>query len=324
MALHLRIGLFGVLRVFHASGGEITLGAKHQALLVLLATAGGGGRTRFFLEKTLWSRSQPEQARASLRTSLSTLRKKMGVDAGSLVVANRERIVLDLDGVDLVGTPNHGVLMDGFKLNKEPNFNDWLEVQRGEMFYENEPIKIKEVDALDVSRQMVGELAPKISVLPLISTAAKKLPVAMGTLSTMGVLLTEELVRHLQRSQVFEETSQLAPKKIDSLTMNAHENGLVTNASYHLSCVLKVEETKRSMNLTLFDVANDQILWGGYSEGNLAHAITEDAALFTALGQQISQAIIHNLDSKSLHLQTLRKRENHTLVVASISGPATA
>jgi len=132
MSVLLKISRFGVFNVIVANGESIALGAKHQALMALLSKADGGVRTRAFLENILWNSAQPEQAKASLRTALSTLRRHLGSDASQLLTANRERIVLDLDRVELIGSYENGAFMEGFELPYQELFRDWLTQERDE------------------------------------------------------------------------------------------------------------------------------------------------------------------------------------------------
>jgi len=309
----LKISLFGVLRVFSPSGDEIILGAKHQALLVLLATENGGGRTRFMLESMLWSRSQPEQARASLRTALSTLRQILGPASAGLLSANRERVLLDLDGVDFVSSPSQGTLMEGFHLVNEPKFNDWLKAIRDTYFPTNLFSKVDRGSVLETLRQPIDDLVPKISVLPLVSKVADKQAITVGT------LLTEELVRHLSRTQVFAEISCLAPKSVEPFVESAVEIGREANALYHLSGVLHSQEPRNSLKLTLLDVASGKVLWGGYSEGSAEEFIAIDTILLSSLTQQASQAIVCNEYNLRPSLRSVGDHECQKLVIASIS-----
>lgn len=309
----LKISLFGVLRVFAPDGDEIILSSKHQALLALLATQDGGSRTRFLLESTIWSRSQPEQARASLRTALSTLRRRLGPDATGLLSANRERVFLDLNSVDFVGGPSQGTLMEGFHLINEPAFNNWLEARREEYAPSNLLSEVDEVGAWDTPRQPLSTCASRMSVLPLVTQCDNKLP------KNIGVMLSEELVRHLYRSQAFAEISYLAPKTVEPFSEGAAEIGLETEVSYHLSAVLDAKVPKHSIRLTLLDISDEKVLWGGYSEGSPEELFAGDAIWLSELIQQASHAIVHNENSQKLKLQPLSSCESQKLVIASIA-----
>ena len=71
----LQINLFGacVARSAQPQGYEIK-GAKHRAMLALLATAPSGRRTRSYLQNLLWGTSCHDGGRQSLRTALSSIK----------------------------------------------------------------------------------------------------------------------------------------------------------------------------------------------------------------------------------------------------------
>jgi DNA-binding SARP family transcriptional activator/Tfp pilus assembly protein PilF len=142
--------------------GGITLGSenaevrlptkKASALLVYLAMSPRGTRSREHLASMLWGRSAEEQARASLRQTLSSLRKTLGdqaglVDAGGESISI-ERDYLEIDVVDfqtLTSSNNQleleqglalyeGEFLEGFSL-KEDGFEEWLATSR-QQFHE--------------------------------------------------------------------------------------------------------------------------------------------------------------------------------------------
>jgi len=122
----LNIRYNGRFRARISDGPELPLGAKHQALLALLCTAEDGIRTRTHLETTLWSLAQPRQAKASLRTALSTLRRYFGPAADALLSADRRQITLNMDRVQIETGGVGDVFMEGFVLPHEEAFELWL------------------------------------------------------------------------------------------------------------------------------------------------------------------------------------------------------
>jgi DNA-binding SARP family transcriptional activator/tetratricopeptide (TPR) repeat protein len=89
--------------------------------------------TRDHLVTLLWPDSSPERGRGALRRTVSTLRSALG---GRWVVADRERVRLDLDGVTLdtdrlsedaeaAVAAVRGRFLDGFWLRDAPDFDDW-------------------------------------------------------------------------------------------------------------------------------------------------------------------------------------------------------
>ncbi len=147
VALHIR--LFGGFEARLGSGEALPLkGRKTQALVAYLALAPREPRTRDELVVLLWSERGEEQARSSLRQSLSELRKALGDTDGSPLIAGRDAVSLDADAVDVDvaefehliddGTPTaleravelyRGELLDGIGVH-DPAFEDWLRDER--------------------------------------------------------------------------------------------------------------------------------------------------------------------------------------------------
>jgi len=133
---------------FHLDKGEFRAPTrKAAALLVYLGLSPRGSRSREHLADVLWGRSADEQARASLRQTLSSLRKALGeradlLEAGSDEVGiRRDRLEMDaLEFETLANSAGHadleraaglyqGAFLDGFSL-KEEGFEDWLAFTR--------------------------------------------------------------------------------------------------------------------------------------------------------------------------------------------------
>jgi TolB-like protein/Flp pilus assembly protein TadD len=149
-ALH--ISLFGGFEARLGSGEALLLkGRKTQALVAYLALAHGEQRTRDELVALLWSDRGEQQARSSLRQSLSELRKALGEADDAPLIAGRVAVALDADAVDLDvaeferliadGTPTaldraaelyRGDLLDGIGVH-DPAFQDWLRDERGRL-----------------------------------------------------------------------------------------------------------------------------------------------------------------------------------------------
>jgi DNA-binding SARP family transcriptional activator len=143
----LRIQCLGDLQMRLASGAMVSLSAKKsQALMSYLAIKPGQRVSRDKVALLLWSSTAPEQARQSLRQTLSTLRKELqslSPDAKILIEEN------DLLGVDetlveadsaafeaLVASGSEsaiieatrlyrGDFLDGFYINEE-RFDQWV------------------------------------------------------------------------------------------------------------------------------------------------------------------------------------------------------
>ncbi len=145
----LHISLVGEFEARLGSGEVLALkGRKTQALVAYLALAPGERRTRDELIALLWGDRGEQQARSSLRQSLSELRKALGDAGDSLLVAERDAVSLDADAIDVDvtefkrliddGTPTaleratelyRSDLLDGIGVH-EAAFEDWLRDER--------------------------------------------------------------------------------------------------------------------------------------------------------------------------------------------------
>ena len=120
---------------------------KAAALLVYLGLSPRGTRSREHIAGVLWGRSADEQSRASLRQTLSSLRKALDDQAslllsdGETVGIDRDRLKIDVlefealansvDQADLEAAAElcEGTFLEGFSL-KEQGFEEWLSFTR--------------------------------------------------------------------------------------------------------------------------------------------------------------------------------------------------
>ncbi|QGX99992.1 hypothetical protein EI983_17640 [Roseovarius faecimaris] len=132
----LTLRLSGQFRVTNAAGEDITPGAKKaQALLALLATSKDLQRTRSWLQDKLWSLSDGPRAAASLRQTLTAIRRDLGEHA-DVLSATRQVVSLDPASVavewDKDARPGGAEFLEGFEL-QDPEFADWLQTMRGKV-----------------------------------------------------------------------------------------------------------------------------------------------------------------------------------------------
>ena len=132
------------------AGGEVVdlLGQKDRALLAILALPAGASHSRDKLASLLWSDRGDQQARDSLKHSLTKLRRCLPAATQSSIVADRLSAKLDpaavtVDVADFErlvrdGTPAaleramalyRGELLDGIGI-RDPAFEEWLLVER--------------------------------------------------------------------------------------------------------------------------------------------------------------------------------------------------
>jgi TolB-like protein/Tfp pilus assembly protein PilF len=135
------------LRLANGELAELT-GQKDRALLAVLALPAGASHSRDKLASLLWSDRGDQQARDSLKHSLTKLRQCLPLAARSSIVADRSAVRLEPGAVTsdaaeferLAGNGSttaleqaialyRGDLLDGIAI-RDPAFEDWLLVER--------------------------------------------------------------------------------------------------------------------------------------------------------------------------------------------------
>ena len=177
----LTLRLFGE---FRASLGERRLSLptkKARALLAYLAVRPGQAYLRDKLSAVFWSGVGKEQARHSLRQSLSALRSALVVVRPQILVVHGERVALDASTVDIdvvaferlarrdtlrsleqAAALYAGDLLDGIDISEEP-FEEWLSSERG---------RLRET-AVNVLTRLVPHQVKSGSVESAIQTAVR-------------------------------------------------------------------------------------------------------------------------------------------------------
>lgn len=149
MAL-LHLDVLGDFRLRSEDGALIAISAKKsQAMLAYLGMKPSQLVSRDKMAGLLWSSTAPEQARQSLRQTLSTLRKELAqisstrilVEEGDFLALDASVVEVDAAAFDALvarGTPDsleaatrlyHGDLLDGFQIDEE-RFDQWVIAER--------------------------------------------------------------------------------------------------------------------------------------------------------------------------------------------------
>jgi DNA-binding SARP family transcriptional activator len=146
----LYLELLGDFRLRSESGALVTISAKKsQAMLAFLGVKPAQLVSRDKMASLLWSSTAPEQARQSLRQTLSTLRKELGqvsthkilVEEGDFLSLDASLIhvdVVEFEGLIATGTAEAldpatrlyaGDFLDGFQIDEE-RFDQWVIAER--------------------------------------------------------------------------------------------------------------------------------------------------------------------------------------------------
>ena len=144
----LRLFLLGTFAILAPNGANLTpKGQKAKALLALVAASERGSRSRTWLCDKLWSDRQAEQALASLRQTLTEIRRSLGIWADDLLQIGRYEIRLNPGQarVDVMCLRDEGegreaqeilarhagnvCFLEGIDV-RDPEFEEWLSAER--------------------------------------------------------------------------------------------------------------------------------------------------------------------------------------------------
>jgi TolB-like protein/DNA-binding SARP family transcriptional activator len=97
-----KLQLLGGFKALDDTGREIVIQArKSRALLAILALSPSGGVSRERLATLLWSDRGEDQARSSLRQTLTVLRKELAAVGPNVLVADDQRVELARDAIEI-------------------------------------------------------------------------------------------------------------------------------------------------------------------------------------------------------------------------------
>lgn len=145
----LKLQLLGGFKVMNEAGREIVISArKGRALLAVIAVSTSGSASREKLAALLWSDRGEDQARSSLRQTLTVLRKELGTAGANVLLADDQRVEIargnmEIDAVSIISQSKENdapalrraansyqgeFLADGEV--SDPMFEEWLAGER--------------------------------------------------------------------------------------------------------------------------------------------------------------------------------------------------
>jgi len=139
-AIRLRIKTIGSVRITRFDGADLTpRGRKARAIFALLAMATDYSRSRTWLQDKLWGEQDAQKGAASLRQSLTEIRRTLGKDA-AILIADKHSVELDRAAIEIDLhhiTPDLAEqviaenleLFEGLDIGEEA-FEAWLREQR--------------------------------------------------------------------------------------------------------------------------------------------------------------------------------------------------
>jgi TolB-like protein len=258
--------LLGPFRLIAPDGSRVDISSrKGQALIAMLASSGGGERTRSWLQSQLWGSRGQDQAQSSLRSELSSLRGLLNTDEKPLLYTDHNRIWLDL-GYLQVGTYDDtktagAEFLEGLDIPGEDGFEDWLRAERAK-------VGTKSADTIEI--RPGGSAAPAITK-PQISAEFSGLP-ALAVLPFANLTgdpeqdyvaegISEDLIDRLSRLRwlpIIARSSSFAVREADP---DPKRVGAALGARYLLEGRVRSLADGNALSASLVDCETGNTLW---------------------------------------------------------------
>ncbi len=294
-----RLEVLGPFRLVAADGKRLDVSSKKgQAMVAMLALAGGGERTRSWLQDKLWGSRQQAQAQASLRNELAALRTALNTEGRTLIHADQLRVWLDLsllhvDAREMGGRAGlSGELLEGLDIAGEEAFEDWLREERAR---------------LETLAKRLREAAPQSPVT--VSTTTSFEPAQFARLPALAVLpfanltgdpaqgifaegISEDLIDCLSRLRWLPIIARSSSFALGDATIDPKAVGDKLGARYVLEGRLRAESGGFSLATSLSDTDSGQVVWSNRLklEAGSPSALEELlAGLSSTLGAKIDQ-----------------------------------
>ncbi|MFD1797407.1 hypothetical protein ACFSC1_15595 [Paracoccus aurantiacus] len=295
--------MFGTCAVKIAGEGGVEVrGAKHRALIVLLATAPLGRRSRSFLQNTLWGDAGYDSGHQNLRRALSDLRKLLGDDFDRLFHTTSTDVELVLDHVRMVGDARRGVFLDDLNVHT-PGFDSWRES------HSSNPARILALcqDASNHTRPR-----PRITALPMTVLGGD------AVLRTLGDWVAEEICRSLSRSSLYTVISHLSARAMATRMIDIADVRKTLDVDYMITGTMRHAKGDLVMDFDFVDTRSGAILWN-------RHITSPEQSFVDDLPEKLVNVVVSAgrsiADAAVAHASDRRVGEiaDHQLLLAGVS-----
>jgi TolB-like protein len=301
----LEITLFGTcaIRVAGENPCEIR-GAKHRALISLLATAPLGRRTRTFLQNTLWGYSDYDSGHQNLRRALSDIRKIMGDHFSTFFHTTNSDIELDFENLRFLGGANEGPFL--YDLNvAQPEFTEWVKA------IQKNPEQVAALFRTTPTAQN-GRPRPRITALPLA---------VLGDDPQTRVLadwVAEEACRSLSRSNLLTVISHLSSRAMAKKMIDIADVRETLDADYLLTGTLRRQQDDYVVDFDFVDARSGDIIWNRHFVSPIS-SFTDQLQdnlvnVIQSIGRSVADAAITYVRDRELI-----EVEDHHLVISGVT-----
>lgn len=298
----LELHLFGGFHCRWSDGEVVDIrGAKHRALIAILATAANGTHTRAWVQETLWMLSGEELGRSSLRRALSDIRKIFGSSFDDVFRTNKADVQIDLNRVELVGNTTDGVFLDGINL-PEPGFRTWLDQKRNHFRGDFGSLLLANRTGI----------IPKLAVLPFLSRHQTE---SEGHLAD---LLAMEISRSLSRSRLIDVISHLSSRSLNPRCLDLVEIRKKLGFDYVVYGSTHLNGDMFRVDVDLADSSSGQIIWSEAFTGKYADLLNGQTSIIAEVAGRIGYGVL------SASVELARQRpvadiDSHALLMSAVT-----
>lgn len=263
--------LFGSFRLLDRDGRRIEIASKRgKVLIAMLATAGGGERTRSWIQSRLWGSRQLNQAQGSLRRELSNLKTVLNRGKGQLINSDHNCLWLDLSqiSIDARNADNYeaikdGEFLEGIDIAGEDEFEDWLRQQRTR-FDERKSISAPADAELDRSGKTTAiseEIASDWNDLPAIAVLPFDNHTDDPQNDFLGEGLSEDLIDRFSRLRWLPVIARSSSFAYSHNNSDPKAIGEKLGARYILGGQLRKIDGQFDLTASLSDARNNRLVW---------------------------------------------------------------
>ncbi len=299
----IKMGLIGPFLLSAQDGSRINIPSKKgQALLAMLAVSGSGERTRSWLQNQLWGTRATDQAQASLRNELSTLKAVLNYDNQSVISSDKNtvRLNLSLIQVDVRADEvrNNGEFLEGIDIADEEGFEEWLREERANL-------RTRAITQKDLVNEL--SCAP---ISPANSEKFSKLP-ALAVLPFANLTgdpaydyfsegLSEDLIDQLSRLRWLPVIARGSSFGIREADPDLRRVGNLLSARYIVEGRLRRQGNKQLLLASLGDSETGQILWSSRLEAEDLAAPDAFNTLITGLAATLGTRVDQEEQARTL------------------------
>lgn len=302
--------MFGGCTIVGVGNDIAVTGSKHRALLVLLATAPYGRRSRTFLQDTLWGTTSFEGGRQNLRRALADLKKIFGPIFGELISATNSEIALDLSRVRFSGAPQNGPFIEGLSVN-DRGFSQWVEA------FKKEPWRMAEVCGPRSSTTMTSATGA-MSFVPTIVVLPFRLVAGDRRHAVAGDWMAEEVSRSLSRSNLISVISHLSGRALSGRRLELETAQELLGIDYLVHGSMRQMGETLCFDADFIDARSGRIAWTHHFEASVRHVLHETTPFIEDLVRRIGRAIASDA-LRHVKSRPVPEVENQRLLVAGVS-----